>query len=256
MGIEIREITTLEELYQIQKIEEIVWQDTPIPIHQTLTAFRNGGVLIGAFLEGNMIGFQYSFPGFDGQEVYLVSHELGILPAYRKFGLGEKIKRKQREIAADKGYDKMIWTYDPLESVNAYLNLHKLGGIATAYKENYYGTMDDGLNKGLASDRLVMEWNFQKDKEPFDGTIDSSQLLLEMGQEMEPRRTDVEFDGDSEQWFVAIPANIQDMKATNLERAIRWRKSTRELFQLLFSNGYTAKDFIRDEHVSYYYFEK
>lgn len=142
------------------------------------------------------------------------------------------------------------------ESVNAYLNLHKLGGIATTYKENYYGTMDDGLNKGLPSDRLVIEWDFHKDTKPFSGIFNSSQLLLEMGQEMEPRRTDVVFDGDSEQWFVAIPAHIQDLKERNIERAIQWRSSIRELFQLLFSNGYTAKDIIRDEYVSYYYFEK
>ncbi|MFS0673989.1 GNAT family N-acetyltransferase [Ornithinibacillus sp. 179-J 7C1 HS] len=256
MKIEIKEITTIEELEQMQRIEEVVWQETPIPLHQTLTALRNGGVIIGAFLKGEMIGFQYSFPGFDGNEIYLVSHSLAILPAYRKSGIGEKIKRKQRDVAAHKGYDKMIWTFDPLHSVNAFLNLHKLGAIATTYKENYYGMMDDGLNKGLASDRFVVEWKCKQEQEALAVSFDPSKVLVEMDQNKEPIRTNVIFQNESDKWFIAIPKNIQEIKEENLELAIKWRTMTRELFQLLFSNGYKGRYVIRDENVSYYCFVK
>lgn len=47
-----------------------------------------------------------------------------------------------------------MWTYDPLETVNGYLNLSKLGGVCTQYIENCYGEMPDILNAGLPSDRF------------------------------------------------------------------------------------------------------
>ncbi|WP_053074971.1 GNAT family N-acetyltransferase [Ornithinibacillus californiensis] len=256
MEIVIREMKTIAELEQMQAVEEAVWQDAATPIHQTLTVFHNGGVLIGAFLGEKMIGFQYSFAGFDGKEAYLVSHSLGILPEYRKSGLGEKIKLKQAEVAAEKGYSKMIWTFDPLESVNAYLNLHKLGGSAVSYKENHYGTMEDGLNKGLATDRFLVEWDFQEPIASLANSFDTSRLLLEMDLERNPKRTTVSFDGDGDVWFVAIPENMQKIKVESLDLASEWRMCTREVFQLLFSNGYQAKDVIRGENVSYYGFVK
>src|SRR5690606_29516462 len=111
MEIEIRELTTLDELEEMQRVENAIWGDMPTPIHQTYTAYHNGGVMIGAFLDGKMIGFQYSFPGFDGKDAYLVSHTLGVLPEYRKSGLGGKIKIKQAEVAAEKGYNMMVWTF-------------------------------------------------------------------------------------------------------------------------------------------------
>ena len=52
----------------------------------------------------------------------------------------------------------MTWTYDPLESRNAYLNVHKLGAACRSYIRDYYGPMADGLNVGLPSDRLRVEW--------------------------------------------------------------------------------------------------
>ena len=256
MDIEIREITILEELEKMQKVEHAVWGDMPTPVHQTYTAYHNGGVIIGAFLDGKMIGFQYSFAGFNGEKPYLVSHTLGILPKYRKSGLGGAIKLKQAEVAAKKGYDMMIWTFDPLESVNAYLNLHKLGGIAAKYKENHYGELDDGLNNGLATDRFQVEWYFLKERERLDIAFDASKVLLEMGENRKPKRTSVEFRNDGDMWFVAIPDNIQEIKRHGIDLAIEWRLATREIFKLLLANGYQGRDMIRGKGVSYYCFFK
>jgi predicted GNAT superfamily acetyltransferase len=254
--VEIREITTIEELVQMQKVEQAVWGDTPTPVHQTYTAYHNGGVIIGAFLKETLIGFQYSFAGFDGKKAYLVSHSLGILPEYRKSGLGGKIKLKQAEVASKKGYNKMIWTYDPLESVNAYLNLHKLGGVTALYLENHYGDLDDGLNNGLATDRFQVEWNFLEEREPLVSVFDESSVLLEMGKSREPKWTGVDFKDDGEVWFVAIPDSIQEIKNQRIDLAIEWRMATRNVFKRLLANGYLGRDVIRGKEVSYYCFAK
>lgn len=115
-NVVIRALTTMEELKQMQEIETAVWQMPPLPVHQTFTALNNGGIILGAFDDKKLIGFLYSFAGFDGHVSYICSHMLGILPAYRASGLGVQMKIKQAEIARDMGYQMITWTFDPLES--------------------------------------------------------------------------------------------------------------------------------------------
>jgi predicted GNAT superfamily acetyltransferase len=157
--IETRELKTIAEMEQVQELENKVWGAEIVPTHQTLTAVKNGGIIVGAFAGQQLVGFSYGFAGFHNGKSYLCSHMLGIDQPYRSKGIGAMLKLKQREIAIEKGYDRMQWTYDPLETRNAYLNLTKLNGICDTYIENCYGEMKDGLNKGLPSDRFEIHWH-------------------------------------------------------------------------------------------------
>src|SRR5699024_10712291 len=125
---------------------------------------------------------------------YLCSHMLGILPEYRKGGLGVKMKLKQADIAKALGYQMITWTFDPLESLNAYVNLHKLGAVAAHYKPNHYGSMDDKLNKGLPSDRIQIEWYLNKNNFNLNHSFDERKVLLQMTTDGEPRVVKEAFD--------------------------------------------------------------
>ncbi|WP_188456343.1 GNAT family N-acetyltransferase [Virgibacillus oceani] len=255
--IEIRQLTNLEELAEMQQVEESVWHMPPTPIHQTYTALNHGGVLLGAYDGGKMIGFIYSFAGFDGNDPYLCSHMLGILPNYRKDGLGMKMKLKQAEISAKMGYPMMTWTFDPLESLNAYLNLHKLGAIGAHYKIDHYGSMDDGLNQGLPTDRIQIEWHFNRTTyQAID--FDEAKLLLNIDKDGYPITIKENIDSANDVWFIAIPEKFQTIKQQNPQLAREWRFETRKVFQALFSKGFQAIDVVRDESnpISYYYFSK
>ncbi|PLR95762.1 GNAT family N-acetyltransferase [Bacillus sp. T33-2] len=265
--IEIRSIDTIDGLKNIQQLETRVWDMDSIPIHQTFTALKNGGIILGAYDKGKMIGFLYSFPGFRNGFTYLCSHMLGISPDYRKSGIGEMLKLRQKELAAEMGYSLIVWTYDPLESVNAYLNLHKLGGIAAEYHENYYQAMDDGLNQGLPTDRFIVDWwigsphaNVKNEKtiewEPDLNLIETSisKNHFQMAQKAHTRKVS---DG-RDCYFVPIPENIQAIKKADPRAALDWRLKTRETIQLLISKGYIATDVFRrkEEQLSYYVFKK
>jgi chorismate synthase len=52
----------------------------------------------------------------------------------------------------------MRWTFDPLQLGNAHLNLRSLRAVAAQYHVDLYGPMG-GINGGLPSDRLVVEWD-------------------------------------------------------------------------------------------------
>src|SRR5699024_5776342 len=145
----IRSLTTLDELEDVQQLERLVWSMEPIPTHQTSTAIQNGGMMIGAFDGDRLVGFNYGFPGFRDGVAYVCSHMLGSDPVYRSRGIGERLNRTQRERALELGYTMIHWTFDPLQTRNAYLNLTQLGGVCYTYYPNCYGEMKDGLNAGL-----------------------------------------------------------------------------------------------------------
>ena len=258
--IEIREITTIEELHQLQQVERAVWEMPSIPIHQTFTAMKNGGIILGAYSGEKMVGFLYSFAGFDSNSVYLCSHMLGILPEYRKADLGVKMKLKQAQLAKDKGYDMITWTFDPLESKNAYLNLHKLGAIGAVYRTNHYGDLNDKLNQGLPTDRILIKWDLNKStKKRENHSLDMGKVLLTADKFGKPIASDVTGTLSSDKWFVAIPRDIQTMKQTDFELAKEWRYQTRKIFKQLFAVGYQATDLLLDTNenfISFYVFTK
>ncbi|WP_164669878.1 GNAT family N-acetyltransferase [Virgibacillus doumboii] len=257
-NVEIRQLTTMEELREMQQVEEAVWQMPPNAVHQTYTALKNGGVILGAFDNDKMIGFLYSFAGFDGKKSYLCSHMLGILPDYRKGGLGKRMKLKQAETASKIGYSLITWTFDPLESLNAYLNLHKLGAIGASYKKNHYGSMNDGLNQGLPTDRIQIEWYIDEQKTPQNIPLDNSKLLLDVNESGIPFTKMDTFNPANDNWFVAIPSSFQTIKKQDFDLAKKWKQQSSEVFEILFKNGYTATDLLRDDskQISYYYFCK
>jgi predicted GNAT superfamily acetyltransferase len=262
---QIKQLTDLEDIKKIERIEEQVWNMAPTPYHQTYTAVNNGGMILGAYKNQELIGFLYGFPGFRNGKTYLCSHMLGILPQYQKSGLGKEMKEVQREVAIKLGYSLIVWTFDPLESVNAYLNVHKLKGITATYLENHYGNLNDSLNQGLPTDRFLVEWwirsnHVVEDRQPI--SLKNTQVLLEtkrnevgipiIVEEMTDRQMH-----DSTQYAVPIPEYFQRIKKEMPEVAMEWRLKTRKVFQSLISNGFVAKDVIRspENGVSYYIFQ-
>ncbi|MDC3413777.1 GNAT family N-acetyltransferase [Aquibacillus sp. 3ASR75-11] len=258
--ITIKQITQLDEVKQVQQIEQLVWQMNPIPFHQTYTAVNNGGILIGAYGGDEIIGFLYSFPGFKGGDIYLCSHMLGIHPDYRTGGLGAKMKELQKDIALQMGYKLIIWTFDPLESVNTYLNLHKLGGIGGRYIENHYGKMNDVLNAGLPTDRFLVEWWIDSEHvaEPRDKSEKTNLPTdaIEYTDKGFPVIADT-FDPTAGA-IVPIPTQYQEIKKEDLQLAIDWRYKTRKWIQQLMADGYVAVDLTPnpEEKISLYHFEK
>ena len=156
--IEIRKVTAVDEIRAMQNLEKDIWEMEPIPVHQTITAVKNGGLIVGAFIDERMIGYSYSFAGYSQGQVYLCSHQLGVDKEFQSMGIGKLLKEEQLRLAKEMGYELIVWTFDPLESRNAYLNTSKLYGVCYDYIADCYGKMEDGLNKGLPTDRFQVAW--------------------------------------------------------------------------------------------------
>ncbi len=64
---------------------------------------------------------------------------LAVRPEFRSFNAGYLLKLAQRSKVIEKGIERMTWTFDPLQSVNAYFNFNKLGVVSDQYFVNFYG---------------------------------------------------------------------------------------------------------------------
>lgn len=260
-------LTSVSEIEETLTMQKKIWGDSVAASRPEMMATsHNGGVVIGAFMDKNMIGFCYGFPGYKGTEAYLCSHMLAVDPNYRNLGLGRELKLKQRDWAINYGYQKMVWTFDPLEARNAYLNLCKLGAYTKTYLPSYYGEMEDQLNQGLPSDRFLVEWELLSEgvKKALAGSsLGSTQwqsypLLSEWSLQGEyPRPEALNEIQAASGFLVPVPGSIQEIKAKNPDLAREWRLAVRSQMILMFARGYSVVGLLRhDASICYYVLEK
>ena len=160
-NLQIHHLTTLEQFERCVVLQLEVWGYSDgdlVPRRVFLLAQKIGGQVIGAFDGETIVGFAMALPGYRNQKAYLHSHMLAVLPEYRNFGLGRRLKLAQRDDAIARGFDLMEWTYDPLEIKNAHLNIARLGAISRRYQPDFYGPSSSPLQGGLPTDRLYAEW--------------------------------------------------------------------------------------------------
>jgi predicted GNAT superfamily acetyltransferase len=290
-----------EEMKLVEDLQRQVWPGSEtdvVPLHVLVTVAHNGGLVIGAFLRpggagdlgeldsttagsldsqggDRMIGFVHGFPGLyftpDGPRPKHCSHELGVHPDYRNLGLGFALKRAQWQMVRRQGLDLITWTFDPLLSRNAYLNIAKLGAVCSTYLRELYGEMRDGLNAGLPSDRFQVDWwvNSQRVNRrlskrarlPLDlahylsaGVLIVNPTEVAGGWPRPPARLpalDVQARSSSEQengegnfLLVEIPPDFQALRSADPGLAQEWRLHSRSLFEDLFARDYLVTDFV------------
>lgn len=263
-----------EEMNAIEDLQRAVWPGSEtdvVPAHVLITAVHNGGLVAGAYLEEQLVGFVFGFPGLeftpDGPRAKHCSHMLGILPGYRDSGLGFALKRAQWQMVRHQGLDHITWTYDPLLSRNAYLNIAKLGAVCNTYKRAAYGDMRDGLNAGLPSDRFQVDWwintrrverrlgkrarrplkldNFSKaDLQPLYSLHDSAGTWVRLPEHFAPLERRIA--------LTEIPSDFNALKEADFALARDWRFFSREVFETAFKQGYLITDFVYDQGRSFY----
>ena len=144
----------------IEGFQENIWSYKPLQmrsISQLKSINGSGGHIIGARLKdtGNLIGFCMDTPSIAGGNLGRYSIIAGVDPNYQNMDVGYQLKLFQMELALSSGARFIDWTFDPLQSRNAYFNIEKLGATISNYTPKYYRNAGGGLNNGLDADRVV-----------------------------------------------------------------------------------------------------
>lgn len=252
-AIEIRPLIEIHELRAVEDLQRVVWgmsEREIVPAPQMLAAVRSGGVVLGAFIQRALIGFCYGFLGVRDGGLLFVSHMAGVAASHRSSGIGVLLKQAQRQAALERGADRMVWTYDPLSSLNAYFNLHKVGAVASRYYINYYGEMDDDLNRGLPSDRLEVDWwlrdprvdALMRGEAPARTWSGPTALRGSPAQAgLTPQGPDLSLEAPVLR--VEIPTAFGVLKQRDRALALDWLLAVRPTLQHYFGRGYQAADF-------------
>lgn len=230
----IRELNSVTELKEAEVFQRLVWgEDDPVDNSDLMLAIQHeGGLLAGAFQGDRLAGFLFAFPSATPATQH--SHRLAVHPECRGLGLGARLKWYQRSWCLAHNISTVRWTYDPLLSVNATLNITHLGATAGIYHENYYGEMF-GINAGVPSDRLVAEWQLDDPAVAERVRTGSVSSVIDTEKRDQIRS-------------IAIPFGFAELIKTDLKRAISERLRVRSQMQFLFEQGYRLVEFDRQTH--------
>lgn len=157
--IVIRPLNTLDEVFAASELFNAVWHGDRSGMAPNLlrALAHSGNYVVGMFAGDRMVGASAAFFAEPAARS-MHSHITGVLPEYQSQGLGRRLKQHQREWALERGVGHITWTFDPLVARNAHFNLNVLGARVTEYLVNQYGAMDDGVNRGDQTDRLMVSW--------------------------------------------------------------------------------------------------
>ncbi len=242
MDYEIRTLSSLEDFTEHERLQREIWgsDQIDVPVNLLMASARHGAVLLGALVDHRMVGILYGFPALTNGHLHHHSHMLGVLPPYRRFGIGLALKLRQREIVRAQGLDEITWTVDPLEVGNNLFNFGRLGVVCDTYIVNAYGEMADALNRGLPSDRLEVRWNVRAELPRASRKISphATQITaVTYGEDGLPGPQRVaELAGG--ECLVTLPRDHRTVRQADADLALRWRLRLRQDFTEAFEAGY------------------
>ena len=247
--IEYRILHTMPELEAQVDLQIAVWGLNPrnaVPSAILHVMALNGGLVLGAYDGERMVGLLLCMPAYNNGEWILWSHMTGTHPDYQNRGIGLELKRFQRRWALERGYRTIRWTMDPLQRGNAHFNLRLLGADScmyfNTYHVNFYGEMDDDINRGMPSDRIEMVWRLDQASLQAPTPSDAP-LLLRADERGCPVKTDLNLTWDEDVYLVSVPRDLDGLRRSNRPATLDWRLAVRELLQAGFERGYAAVDF-------------
>jgi predicted GNAT superfamily acetyltransferase len=168
------------------------------------------------------------------------------------------LKLAQRERALARGIGLITWTFDPLQSVNAHLNVGKLGVVSEKYRVNFYGETSSSFLHRTGTDRLWVSWVLNSERvkrrirerlAPASSSVraEESEPMVVMGEQGAPVRDESIMLRKPAAVSIQIPGDLVGLQQQAPELAILWREATRWAFTEAIAAGYLVEEFYRPE---------
>lgn len=260
VDVDIRELHDVEAMRRAAALFDRVWgrhrEAGQILAPEMLVAMAHAGCQVsGAFRSGELVGATAAIVGLD--EVHrplLHSHVTGVREDVAGHGVGWALKLHQRAWALERGLEVVRWTFDPLIRRNAVFNLVKLGARIAGYEPDRYGRMRDERNAGLPTDRLVAEWRLTERRvqlaaegrfaEPDVARLQGAGAATRLA--VAPDGSPELHDADADHLLVAVPEDVEALRADAPGLAEDWAEAVREALGGALDAGYQVTGFARD----------
>jgi predicted GNAT superfamily acetyltransferase len=245
-SVTLRVLVHLDEFRECVSLQVATWgrDAETVPASLLLAAMKVGGLAIAAYdAGGTMIGFVFGVGGADEHGPLHWSHMLAVSANARGVGIGRALKERQRTELARRNVHRIAWTFDPLQSRNAHLNINRLGARVMEYVDDMYGSTASPLHLGMATDRLVVMSESDGPLAPLyaDFNADGVPILTLPEAGGEPLAH-----GAPLMLLVEVPWNIEAIVKSDAALAMRWRLATRKHFRIAMARGCAVSGFLYD----------
>lgn len=255
-GIDIRPLDGVGELEAVRRLYERIWRtgenNPPVTADLLRAMAKAGSYVSGAFDGGRMVGACFGFfsPPARGA---LHSHIAGVLAGMQGRNVGFALKLHQRAWAMLRGVGEICWTYDPLVRRNAYFNLAKLGADPAEYLPNFYGPMDDDINRADDTDRVLVRWRLEtpaveaacagrpRQADAAAARAAGAAVALEVSAAGGPLARYAA----TPTVLVGVPGDVEAMRESDPARAADWRRALRDVLGDLLAGGARVRGFDR-----------
>jgi predicted GNAT superfamily acetyltransferase len=255
-GVEIIELVEVRDLKAVYSQIDSIWgpnlAQAPVSTELLRALAKSGNYVVAAFAEDALVGSCVGFFAPPRSQT-LHSHIAAVSPGGRGRSVGFALKVHQRAWALARGVSTITWTFDPLVARNAYFNLAKLSATPEEYLPDFYGEMEDQINRNDATDRLLMRWELESPQvdsacRGLHTRVDALQLraagasvALDRTADGSPHRGQ----SSGPTVLVAVPEDVERLRGTSPELASEWRTALREALLPMMSNGARITGFDR-----------
>lgn len=244
-GVTVRMVTA-SDAWSAAALLEQIWGAKPIEAPMLIALASTGAYAVVASDGDDVLG---AAAGYFCQPLgtALHSHVAGVRPGITRPGIGRVMKLHQRAWCLDLGVTEVTWTYDPLVSRNAHINIQRLGVDVDKYVTDYYGVMTDGLNVGQGSDRALVRWHLDRDYLPSEvdprvaAVRDSAVAILIVMADGAPAAQPVPASATAV--TLAIPRDIEELRKTDPAQASSWRSALRNAMVPMLADGWRVTGF-------------
>jgi len=262
----IRPFSSMAEYERCAEFQEEIWGrgfNERVSAAILMVANKIGGLAAGAYDQaGDLLGFVFGLTGIRDGELVHWSDMLAVRHDYRDRGLGTALKIYQREVLSARGVGIMHWTFDPLQSRNAYVNFAKLGIVSSEFVPDMYGDTGSPLH-GTGTDRLIATWAMDSDRVRRRLAGEGSARIEDLnpvpayalsasleGAFPEPGKPVLEL--DDPHLLLAIPRQVDPILAEAPAVAAAWRMASRAALAAYISRGYQVRELVPGDAVSHY----
>jgi len=245
-GVQLRPLASLDDADRILEVMIATWGEHQLVPREMIRALaESGNVPYGASVGDRLLGYVLGWAGVDERDgLHVHSHMLAALPERRHRGIGYALKLAQRAMALEQGIRVARWTFDPLVARNAYFNLHKLGAVADRFERDFYGRMEDELNRGERTDRLVVRWDLGREPGP-RGIPEGATVLLARSDDGSPQPR-VAALGSVPAARLEVPPDHAELRTRAPAIASAWRDASAEAIEACLAAGLVACGFDRE----------